>query len=944
MNCRQAITLLLVLIVSSLQVASGQYKSLTFDDYDHWKRLSSSSLSSAASFMSYEVKPITGFGDVRTVLTNLNTMDADTLERTEGLKFATNEQFYAFKARVPYDTLKALKLKKTPAKKLPKDTLKVVSLALDSTFIYPKYSGFRFTEHASNWMMIEFDEYAEKKSEGVDEKKKKRKKKKRKKKGDNKPAKKKSKKHKTHAVVLLNPVSGDEVVFQHVKNQRLSDDGKSLFYTAEYGTDADTSAAIVYNVERGQPDTIYIAKGVMDNPKISRTGEHFLFFHSADTTKVKNYSLYMSRGEEAFVLVDSSSSGVISGKVPNNKAQVSFSRDLSRVFFEVIDKRIEPEKDSLLKTETAKLDVWSWKDERLQPQQLLSKSRDEKAGLGAVVLLNNGNKIIQLEQSRNESVRIGDKRNATWGVLVDNSKHAISYSWSFPWLSDYYAINIETGERKLLKSEVGFSNSMSPSGEYFAWYDGGNDTWYCKHRDSAQAVNISAQVKEDGLVFYNEAGQTPSEPNAYGIEGWSEDEQHVIVNTNRDVYAIQVDGKGAKNLTNGLGKSGNTRYNRMRFTRESTHINLDSASVFSAFNYTDNSTGYVHVEGGVVDTLVWRDAAFVYFAKADSVNQYIVRSSTYERYPDYALVTDLKAWKELPLSNLQKQREGYNWGTVEKYYWNAFDGTKLKGLLYKPYDFDPNKEYPLMVYFYEKNFNTEHSARSFRPSPSTVSVPFYVSNDYLVFIPDIEYGTGYPGRDAYNCIVSGAESLAKMPFVDGDRMAIQGQSWGGYQVAYLVTQTDVFAAGMAGAPVSNMISAYGGIRWGSGMSRMFQYERTQSRIGGPLWENWSKYRDNSPIYHLQNVETPLLIMHNDKDGAVPWYQGIEMMVGLRRLQKPAWMLNYNGDQHNLMRIANRIDLSKRMFGFFNHYLKGEPMPRWMEEGVPALVKGKENRY
>ena len=170
-------------------------------------------------------------------------------------------------------------------------------------------------------------------------------------------------------------------------------------------------------------------------------------------------------------------------------------------------------------------------------------------------------------------------------------------------------------------------------------------------------------------------------------------------------------------------------------------------------------------------------------------------------------------------------------------------------------------------------------------------------------------------------------------------MALQGQSWGGYQTAFLVTQTNLFAAAMAGAPVSNMTSAYGGIRWGSGLSRMFQYEQTQSRIGGTLWDSWDNYRDNSPIYFLPQVETPLLIMHNDGDGAVPWYQGIEMFVGLRRLGKPAWLLNYNGDEHNLMKMPNRIDLSKRMFGFFNHYLKDQPAPSWMTDGVPAIDKG-----
>jgi len=198
--------------------------------------------------------------------------------------------------------------------------------------------------------------------------------------------------------------------------------------------------------------------------------------------------------------------------------------------------------------------------------------------------------------------------------------------------------------------------------------------------------------------------------------------------------------------------------------------------------------------------------------------------------------------------------------------------------------------------------------------------------------------------DAYNAVVAGAEALAKNKWVDRENMAIQGQSWGGYQVAYLVTQTNMFKAAGAGAPVSNMTSAYGGIRWESGRSRQFQYEQTQSRIGVPMSDSLRLYIDNSPVFFADKVETPLLIMHNDKDGAVPWYQGIELFMSLRRLGKPVWMLQYNGEEHNLVQRRNSKDLSIRLQQFFDHYLKGDPAPVWMTKGVPAIEKGKSWGY
>jgi dipeptidyl aminopeptidase/acylaminoacyl peptidase len=274
----------------------------------------------------------------------------------------------------------------------------------------------------------------------------------------------------------------------------------------------------------------------------------------------------------------------------------------------------------------------------------------------------------------------------------------------------------------------------------------------------------------------------------------------------------------------------------------------------------------------------------------------------------------------------------------------AQDGTPLQGLLFTPEGFDGVKKFPMMVYFYERNSETLHNYRPPAPSRSTINIPYFVSNDYVVFVPDIKYDLGLPGPSAYDCIMPGVQAVVALGGIDKENMAIQGQSWGGYQVAYLMTRTNLFKAAGAGAPVVNMTSAYGGIRWGTGMSRMFQYEQTQSRIGGTLWEKPLYFLENSPLFTLDRVNTPVLIMHNDADGSVPWYQGIEMFMGLKRLNKPAWLLQYNGEDHNLVQRKNAKDLSIRLSQFFDHYLKGAPAPLWMTEGLPAVEKGRTLKY
>ena len=273
-----------------------------------------------------------------------------------------------------------------------------------------------------------------------------------------------------------------------------------------------------------------------------------------------------------------------------------------------------------------------------------------------------------------------------------------------------------------------------------------------------------------------------------------------------------------------------------------------------------------------------------------------------------------------------------------------YGGRPLEGVIYKPANFDPNKKYPMIVNFYERNSETLYEYHMPEPHRSTIDYRLYNSNGYIVFNPDIRYRDGYPGESCYNCLMPGVSMMIAKGYIDEKAIGAQGHSWGGYQVAYLATRTNLFAAIESGAPVVNMFSAYGGIRWGSGMARAFQYEHTQSRLGGTPWSTPDRYHTNSPLFTMDKVQTPILIMHNDADGHVPWYQGIEYFVAMKRLGKPCWLLNYTGEPHWPLRMANRIDFQTRMFQFFNHFLKHEAAPKWLDEGVRAVDQPYELGY
>ncbi len=334
------------------------------------------------------------------------------------------------------------------------------------------------------------------------------------------------------------------------------------------------------------------------------------------------------------------------------------------------------------------------------------------------------------------------------------------------------------------------------------------------------------------------------------------------------------------------------------------------------------------------------DKAFGPVTKAKNADTVVFTLSRFEEFPNL-WVSDTSFTNMQKVSDANPQQSELVWGQSELIDYINADGKTLRAILTKPDNFDPKKKYPLMVYIYEELTQGLHSYSA--PNVGTsINIPRYVSNGYVVLRPDIVYTTGYPGEAAEKCVIPAVNTVVAMGFIDPKRIGIQGHSWGGYQITHLITRTNMFAAVEAGASVSNMISAYGGIRWGTGMVREFQYEKTQSRIGAPPWDAPLQFIENSPIFWVKKIQTPYLTIHNDADDAVPWYQGIEFNTAMRRLGKEAYMFSYNGEPHGLRNRDNMKHWTVHMDEFFDHYLLGKPRPEWMDKGVSYLDKGKRD--
>ena len=635
-----------------------------------------------------------------------------------------------------------------------------------------------------------------------------------------------------------------------------------------------------------------------------------------------------------------------------------FTPDGSRIITGIAP--IRPPKDTtIVDFETAQLDIWNWDAPYTPPQQKKRMDATLKKTYAAVINLvpstgSGSGKIIPLTTSAFDNIRLIAGGKTGLALSRDNAEYARESMWVDGSFADYSLVNLNDGSRRQIARNFNVGRfDISPGGNYLIWFDSNDKQWYTYNIASSETVNISGKA---GVAFHTEDDDHPSAyPGAYeGSPKWLENDQAVLIIDRYDVWKFAPDGSKAENLTGGVGRQTHNRFRTLDLRQDKRTDNQRRSGVINPFKANDDlflslinednkKNGYGRLNlAKPAKTLKYFTDTVTFQGPQMAPDGSITFLKGNFRHPfDLYRTTDFFASSER-MTAINPQMADYRWGSANLFEWKAYDGTPLKGLVFIPDGIKPGEKLPVMIYFYEKYSDQLYNFWQPAPSRSTVNLSFYTSRGYVVFVPDIVYKDGHPGESAYNCICSGAEALCeKYSFADKSRMAIQGQSWGGYQTAWLVTRTNMFAAAGAGAPVSNMTSAYGGIRWESGMTRAGQYEHGQSRIGKTLWDEGGLdlYIENSPIFNADKVETPLLIMHNDNDGAVPWYQGIEYFSDLRRLGKPCWLLEYNNEAHNLVERRNCKDLSKRLQQFFDHYLKGEPMPAWMKTGVPTDRKG-----
>lgn len=922
---RPIFTITLLSLVVLLQAQTTK-QPLGWDDIESWRRITETVISRDGNYIAYKSDP--WVGDPILKVYDRKGSEKASWNCATGVRFTYDSDFLIFTIKPAYELVRELKTERAKREDMPGDTLAIWAIGGKMEKI-PAIRSFRTPSKWGGWMMYQTEPQSALSREGN---------------RDGKPAKRESATN-GYTLYARNLKSGEIKTFPFVTAFDFAPETQFAYFVST-GDDIGFAPGLYsYDFSKGEINTILSGKGRFRQITFDTKGNMLAFvFNGDDSDKLANNgSLYYGPvNGGAREIVTRKGIAAPEGWIISENGRVSFSESGGRLFFETAP--ATRQRDTVrLEEDYPNVDIWHWNEGVLHTQQLITRARDARRSYQAVYNIAAG-KVVQLATPEIPDITLINSGDADKAVASSNVPYQVESMWSStPGRTDLWLINLNDGTREHLKT--GFRGRMQPSrgGNYLVWFTAADSSWYSIRMSDKKEMRITSPGQ---IVVASETNDVPNPPGSYGIAGWLDDDASVLIYDRYDLWRVDPAGQSApvRLTTNGRERSIVYRMIRLDGGRES--LSRNEKITLSGHNDITRGEGYYTLtisKPGVPSTLLAGDYSLGTPRKAENANTVVFTRETFQEFPDLH-VTDTEFRKPVRISDVNQQQKNFIWGTAEVVSWTSLDGISVEGLLFKPENFDPSKKYPMIVNFYEKSSQGLYSYRNPEHHRSTIDYHYYTSNGYLVFNPDVHYRDGYPGESAFNCVMPGVTALLAKGFVDPARVGAQGHSWGGYQVAYMATRTNMFAAIESGAPVVNMFSAYGGIRWETGLNRAFQYEHQQSRIGASIWESPLRYIENSPLFTMDKVTTPILIMANDQDGHVPWYQGIEYFIALRRLGKPAWMLNYPGEPHWPQKPQNKKDFQIRMAQFFDHFLKGKPMPLWMKEGVPAVDKDFELGY
>lgn len=896
LNQRLLAVIVIFLICSTFSFGQTQ-KPLTLEDYAQWNRINHTSISPDGRFMTYAYNP--NEGDATLHIRNVNGDTLRTVTNGKQVAFSEDSKWLALLVDPTKDVAEKLKKAKEPVL----SDLKLINLETNVVTDIKSVKGFSFSKTAK-FIAVQKN-----------------------------PIDKKAD-HKGSDLLLKDLTSDKTINIGNVSDYAFNDEGTLFSYTVDADGDngnglylidlsnlrtwplhigAFTYSEISWNEKRNQIAVLFGTKE--DEHTEFQNTVYWASNVAPGMTSVVTQSTYNPHEDPAFPET----------MVISEHRNLSWNEAGTQLYLGVKEQQTELKDEDELK---ANVDVWHWKDERIQSRQIVQAKRDQRSTFKSVLNLEN-KKFLQLENEDMPSVLVSERNVWAVGAVDTLYRKNRNIPGGF---EDLYSINTKTGAKQLIAKNIYRFMGMSPNGEWTLYSKDGEVMGY--NFLKAKLFNLSAKT---GLNFSDIDYDKPVEKPTYGVAGWSKDGNTLILNHQYDLWSIGLNSDSASNLTQGIGTKEQIRFRLEQLDPEAKDFDLTKPLLLSAYGEKTKKLGYYQVElGKAPKVLRYEDKMIRGATKAKYADKVIFTQQTFVEFPDY-WISDLSFKNPKKITNANPQQSEYKWGKRVLIDYTDERGHQLQATLALPADYDASKKYPMIVYFYEKMSQRHHlySMPTYddRPHMST-----YASNGYLVLMPDIIYDTGLPGSSALDDVTSAVKEVIKQGYADPARIGLQGHSWGGYESSFIVTQTDMFATVVTGAPLTNLISMYNIAYKRSGNLNGPILEWSQGRMGVSPWENMELYVSQSPLHHAPNIKTPFLILHGTADGAVDWNQGLEFFAAASRLGKEVILLSYPDEPHHLQKEDNQKDFQIRMKQYFDHYLKNAPAPLWMTKGIKHLDK------
>ena len=884
-------------ILGAQEPAAPAKKVLTLEDYTNWKRIESTAISPDGNWVTFAYRP--NDGDATLYVKSLASDKIYEIPTAKQPAFSLDSRWTAYLIDLPKDEIEALRKDRKPV--LSKAEL--LNLVTGDKFTVDGAGSFSFSENAKYFVVKKVKTNNEAKHSGTD-------------------------------LILRDLASGAVVNMGNVADFGFNKKGTHLAFIV----DADNKAGNGVQLRQLAEGTIEVldsAEAIYERLTWNKEGTSLAFLKGIENEETvrRDNALFIYSGigskEMGFKSYDPAKNNSFpEGFVISELGNLNWSEDGTKLFLGIKEQE-KKEKPSKEKEKVANVDVWHWKDEQIQSVQMRRASRDRNFTFSSVYHLKSG-KFVRLADEGVRSVTAPG--NGNWGLGRDDKPYVLQLDLSSG-KADYYSVDTGTGEKTLIEKKIGRSLGQSPNGRYFLYLKE-RELWLYS-LETEEKIHLT-NGKPGFFVNEGDDHQYDEKPG-YRPAGWTKDGNAVIISHKYDLYLLTLDGKRVDNITKEIGEKEEIRFGYIRLDQEERFIDTSKPLLLSAYGEWTKKAGFYSLKvGQVPKVLVYDDKSFGRPQKAKNAEKLLVTRQTFVEFPDY-YVSGMDFQKLTKITDANPQQAEYAWGRRILIDYESTQGTKLQATLALPAGYEEGKRYPMLVYFYEKMSQRHHQysmpVYDDRPHMST-----YASNGYLVLMPDIVYANGTPGSNAMECLIPAVKKTIELGYSDAEHIGLQGHSWGGYESSFAVTQTDIFACVVTGAPLTNMISMYNILYKSSGNTNQALIQFGQGRMGATPWSDLDLYVSQSPLHHADKIKTPFLILHGTEDGAVDWNQGLEFYTAARRLGKEVILLSYPGEAHHLNNLENQKDFQTRMKQFFDHYLMDKPAPDWMVNGINFLKK------